>query len=176
MDLKRITSPDHPMYAQAMALYAISFPPHEQREPESQARILGEEAYHFDLIYDGKTFVGLILNWQRQDYIYIEHFCILPECRNRGYGKQTLDLLGKTGKTLILEIDPPVDPISVRRKGFYERCGFTENPYGHVHPPYHRGNRGHALTIMSCPGPIDLETYAAFRRDLEENVMAGACE
>lgn len=174
MDLKRVTGPDHPMYAEAMALYTISFPAHEQREPDSQEQILGKEDYHFDLLYDGDTFVGLILNWQWRDFIYIEHFCILPEFRNRGYGKQALDLLGRKGKTIILEIDPPVDSISRRRKGFYERCGFVENPYAHVHPPYHQGNQGHALTVMSRPGPIVPGTYAAFRKELEETVMAGA--
>ena len=29
---------------------------------------------------------------------------------------------------MILEIDPPVDDISIRRRGFYERSGFVENP------------------------------------------------
>ena len=176
MELKRITSSDHPMYARAMALYAVSFPPHERREPASQEEILGEEDYHFDLLCDGETFVGLIFNWRWQDFIYIEHFCILPEFRDRGYGKQALELLKKTGKPLILEIDPPVDSISWRRKGFYERCGFVENPYAHVHPPYHRGNRGHELAVLSCPGPVAPGTYAAFRRNLNEKVMAGACK
>ena len=174
MHLERVTRPDHPMYARAMELYCISFPAHEQREAASQERILGNEAYHFDLVYDGENFVGILLSWQREDYIYVEHFCILPECRNRRYGQRALALLQERGKPLILEIDPPVDPISQRRKGFYERCGFVENPYAHVHPPYHRGNRGHELVILSSPGPIGPEIYEAFRRDLEENVMACA--
>ena len=28
------------------------------------------------------------------------------------------------------------ESISQRRKGFYEWCGFVENPYPHVHPAY----------------------------------------
>ena len=35
------------------------------------------------------------------------------------------------------EIDPPTGDISRRRKGFYERGGFVENPYPHIRPPYH---------------------------------------
>lgn len=38
--------------------------------------------------------------------------------RNKQYGQKTLSLLAKQGKTLILEIDPPKDGISKRRKGF----------------------------------------------------------
>ena len=137
MNLERITSPLHPLYKQALELYQISFPFHEQREAFSQAAILHDDAYHFDLIYDAGTFVGLVLYWESLDYIYIEHFCILPEMRNKQYGRRALSLLKMRQKTLILEIDPPIDAISVRRKGFYERCGFVENPYPHIHPPYH---------------------------------------
>ena len=69
--------------------------------------------------------------------------------RNKQYGQKTLSFLAKQGKTLILEIDPPKDDISKRRKGFYERCGFTENFFTHIHPPYHKINEGHELTIMT---------------------------
>jgi len=29
--------------------------------------------------------------------------------------------MGRRGKSVILEIDPPIAPVSVRRKGFYMR-------------------------------------------------------
>lgn len=88
----------------------------------------------------------------------IEHFCILPEMRNKQYGQKALALLAKQGKTLILEIDPPKDDISKRRKGFYERCGFTENLFTHIHPSYHKENGGHHLVIMKyCECVVYLE-------------------
>ena len=176
MHLKRIADPFHPMYERALELYQISFPLHEQREAPSQAEILREDAYHFDLIFDAETFVGMILYWEREDYLYIEHFCILPEMRNKRYGQRALALLAEKQKTLILEIDPPVDAISIRRKGFYERCGFVENSYRHVHPPYHRGNAGHALVIMSCPAPISQAVYDDFRAYLQDKIMKDAFE
>ena len=40
MTFERIPSPNHPLYADAMALYGISFPAHEQRETPSQTAIL----------------------------------------------------------------------------------------------------------------------------------------
>ena len=169
---ERVTAPEHGAYEAAMELYRISFPAHEQREAASQEKILGDGDYRFDLIRDGDAFVGLMLNWETEAFIYVEHLCILPGMRNRKYGQRALELLGRRGKKVILEIDPPVDGISERRKGFYERCGFAANPYPHVHPPYHRGNRGHDLVIMSCPGTVTEEEYGAFRRYLEERVMA----
>ena len=83
-------------------------------------------------------------------------------------------MLRQRGKMVILEIDPPVDGIALRRKGFYERCGFTANPWEHVHPPYHRGNAGHALVLMSSPGEISQEACAAFQRYLADRVMGNA--
>jgi hypothetical protein len=41
---------------------------------------------------------------------------------------------------VILEIDPPVDSFSIRRKDFYLRLGFHENNYQHYHPAYRKQN------------------------------------
>ena len=171
MNTERITSPLHPLYKRALELYQISFPLQEQREALSQTAILHDDAYHFDLIYDAGTFVGLVLYWETPEYIYLEHFCILPEMRNKKYGQRTLSLLKTQQKILILEIDPPIDAISVRRKGFYERCGFMENPYPHIHPPYHKENKGHEPVIMSSPAPISQAVYDAFHAYLRDKIM-----
>ena len=174
IEFRRLTDAADARYADAIALYKESFPLHEQRLPESQDAILKDGAYHFDLIYDGGEWMGLMLWWEAETFLYVEHFCILPELRNRHYGQRILAALGKQSKTLILEIDPPTDEISVRRKGFYERCGFVENPYLHVHPPYHRGNHGHELVVMSCPERLTPEEYAAFSGYLSGEVMRDA--
>ena len=174
MKLERVKQANHPMYEQAMELYKISFPLHEQREPLSQEMILKDDAYHFCLIYDADVFVGMVLYWETERFLYIEHLCILPEMRNRQYGKKVLSLLNEQSKMLILEIDPPVDDISKRRKQFYERCGFAENPFHHIHPPYHRGNEGHRLVLLSCPRQITKQECSAFQQYLEDRIMAHA--
>ncbi len=99
----------------------------------------------------------------------IEHFCVLPSMRNQHYGQKILAALQK--QPLILEIGPPVDAIAQRRKGFYERCGFVENPYPHTHPPYHAGTPGHDLVVMSSPTVLAPEEYETFRRALCDMVM-----
>lgn len=174
MILERITDTAHPMYRQAMELYQASFPEHEQREALSQETILRDSEYHFCLLYDEDVFVGLVLYWEQETFLYIEHFCILPQMRNKRYGQKALALLMEQHKTLLLEIDPPVDPISCRRKGFYERCGFRENPFRHIHPPYHRGNAGHELAVMTCPEPLTRDAYDIFSQYLKNRVMKDA--
>ena len=151
MHFERLTSADDPRFSATMEGYAVSFPPHEQREPASQRAIMTDPAYRF---------------------IYVEHFFILPHLRGHACGSRALALLGGRGKTVILEIDPPADDVSLRRRGFYERAGFHENPYRHVHPPYHAGNRGHDLVVMSYPRAISEEEYRAFADYLAARVMA----
>lgn len=172
MVFEQITTPEHPLYADAMELYRISFPLHEQRESASQIEILGNPDYHFDVVCDGNNLVGEILYWNIGNALYIEHFCVLPSMRNKHYGQKILAAL--QDRPLILEIDPPVDAISQRRKGFYERCSFVENPYSHTHPPYHKGNAGHDLVVMSSPKLLTPDEYEVFRNALHNTVMKRA--
>lgn len=169
MEIHRITQPNDPLYQKAIDLYKISFPSHEQREKPSQLRILQQDAYHFDTIYDNEEFVGEILYWDIGGAFYIEHFCVLPAQRNKHYGQKILKAYQAT--PLILEIDPPMDEISIRRKRFYERCGFVANPYSHIHPAYHSGNSGHELVIMSSPEMLRLDEYEHFNHYLRNIVM-----
>ena len=115
-----------------------------------------------------------MLCWETETFIYVEHFCTFPELRGQGYGRRALEVLGRRGKTVILEIDPPVDEIAVRRKAFYERCGFVENPYPHIHPAYHRDHAGHELVVMSFPKMLKAEEYEHFHRYLQDVVMKDA--
>ena len=176
MEFRRMTSAGHSNYEKAMALYRSIFPYHELREEASQERIMSHPQYHFDCVYDGTCWAGLILYWETESFIYVEHFCIFPKLRGQKYGQRALEKLNEKGKPVILEIDPPVDEISIRRKGFYERCGFTANPYEHVHPAYHKGYEGHKLVVMSCPGQLTGEQYDAFAAYLGGVVMKGAFE
>lgn len=170
--LIRLTSYEDAMYTQAMELYRNSFPSHEQRKDASQKAALGAAEYHFDLIYDGNVFVGMLLYWETKDFLYVEHFCVKPELRGKSYGQKALEELGKKRKRVILEIDPPTDEISIRRKGFYERAGYWENSFRHIHPPYHAENQGHPLVVMSCPDLLDQAAYEDFYHYLKCKVMA----
>lgn len=174
MRFEEIRDTGHPMYSLALELYKISFSPNEQRMRRSQDSILTDAGYHFALIYDGADFVGIMLSWETEEFIYIEHFCMLPEMRGRGYGERALSKIAEKGKKVILEIDPPEDDISKRRKRFYERCGFVENPYRHIHPPYRSENSGHTLTVMSFPSGITPDEYRRFDDYLKERVMKNA--
>lgn len=171
MKFVKMISVEDSMYDEAMGLYQKSFPPHEQRQADCQGKIMDTRDYHFDLIYDQDVFAGLILYWQTDSFLYVEHFCIDPKLRNGKYGQRALELLKEKGQTIILEIDPPVDEMAKRRQGFYQRAGFSVNDFSHVHPPYCRGNRGHSLVVMSWPERMSFDLYQEFDQYLKNVVM-----
>ena len=170
--LRRLRSAEEPVFQQAMELYRQSFPIHEQRERESQRRIMDEEEYRFELVYRGGKWAGILLCWETERFIYVEHFAVASEARNAGIGAAALKLLAGRGETVILEIDPPQDEISVRRLGFYERAGFAPCAFEHVHPPYHEHTPGHRLVVMSQPEALTEWEYEEFKEYLENKVMA----
>ena len=81
MQLERLSDPTYPMYMRTLTLYKASFPPHEQRQRISQDAVLRDGDYHFQLIYDRESFVGLMLYWETEEFIYVEHFVSCRSCR-----------------------------------------------------------------------------------------------
>ncbi len=172
MRFERLTSANDDMFLKAMDLYWSSFPLKEQREYQSQCSIMDEADYRFELIYEGEEFVGILLCWEAEMFSYVEHFCILREKRGQGLGACALELLKDEGKPIILEIDPPVNEISRRRKLFYERNGFVANDWEHVHPSYHVMFPGNPLVVMSFPEELSEAEYRTFDGYLNARVMA----
>ena len=91
-------TPKPPLYEEAIALYKISFPHHEQREQASQCEILKNTDYHFEVICDEGCLIGKILYWCIEKLCYIEHFLYFTL-----YAKSTLrteDPRSIAGRTL----------------------------------------------------------------------------
>ena len=160
-----------PLMEPPLAQYRSSFPAPELRIPTDQRDVMGNPLYHFDMCLLDGALAGLILYWDFGTYIYVEHFCVEPSLRGHGLGTLILAELARQNKTIILEIDPLVDDASVRRKGFYDRCGYVANAFAHVHPPYQAANRGHELIVMSYPHAISQSEFDSFTLDLGEKVM-----
>ena len=171
MEWRRLTQPEEPAFGRAMALYEASFPRHEQRLPDEQRAVLSHPEYHFTQLFDGAEFVGLLLYWEADSFCYVEHLCITESMRGKGCGSRALAFLRKKGKKMILEIDPPVDPVSQKRQRFYERAGYRANPYPHIHPPYRTDYAGHPLVVMSWPEGLSEQEYDCFYQYLKQTVM-----
>ena len=119
----------------------------------------------------GETRVGLLMWWAGPGFRYVEHFH-RPAAVGQSWGSRALREFLAEGDPVVLEIDPPEDPVSRRRKGFYEGLGLVSNPWPHIHPPYRLEFSGHALEVMTFPGGWDEGQYRRFARYLDETVMA----
>lgn len=79
---------------------------------------------HFLALYDNKPFGTLRANLTIKDTVKIQRFCLLPECRKSGFGKQLLEfaekvLLNQGYSYFFLEAKFSVYP-------FYEKCGYKK--------------------------------------------------
>lgn len=167
MELRFLT-PDSPFLEQARQLYIQAFPACERRDREN---MLPENArFRPAVLCEGQAFCGILFFWEGPDLLFLEHFAVQPQRRNGGLGAQALALLKELGKPIVLEIEPPQDALTRRRKGFYERNGFLENPWPHIQPKYRSGDAGLPLALLSYPQALTEGDWRRFEAFLEENV------
>ena len=162
MKLLHLADPKHPLFDTAFGLYEAAFPCLERRDRDGHLHILQKEDYHMDVLADAGDFAGIVFYWQTPDFLFLEHLATCPEKRGNGYGAKALELLKAKGKPIILEIEPPVDQLTRRRLGFYERNGLVLNPYRHIQAKYHPGDGDLELKILSWPRVLTKDEYDAF--------------
>jgi GNAT superfamily N-acetyltransferase len=103
-----------------------------------------------------------VFYWETEHFLFLEHLATRPDKRGQGFGAAALELLKAKGKPIVLEIEPPVDALTRRRLGFYERNGLVLNPYRHIQAKYHPGDDDLELKILSHPRVLTQDEYDAF--------------
>ena len=167
----KLTSPNDIYFDEAWEIYEQSFPIFEQRLLADQVKAMTHLDFSFTVIVEKQKVVAIVGYWTFNEYMYIEHLAVHPSMRGRQIGSTLLKELSQQGKTMILEINPPVDDISIRRLKFYETVGFKLNSYSHVHPPYRQNYEGHELKVLSYEDPISPKIFHEFTTYLNEVVM-----
>jgi GNAT superfamily N-acetyltransferase len=170
MHLQRLEQREDPYYASAMALYEFAFPRVERRDEDEQMRVMTKSDYHFDIIVTEDGFGGIALYWETEDFLFLEHLATLPDLRGRGLGSMALSLLKNKGKAVILEIEPPIDALTRRRRGFYERNGFQVTPHDHLQTKFRLDDEDLPLMVLSYPHVINAEEYRHFYAYLQREV------
>ena len=132
MEWQRVTNTEHKGWPAMWYLYQHSFPLSEQRTIQCQIEAMQDPQYHCYGLWEHDVFIGILMYWAWDNQQYIEHFAINPQLRGQGYGSIILKKLMDNQHTIILEIDPPIDEISIKRLHFYEQLGFQMNPYQHL--------------------------------------------
>ncbi len=127
-----------------------SFPEDERRPYSEQKELLKNEYYNVYVEKENGSVIGFISVWGFPEFLYIEHFAVAPDYRNRGIGEKLVNYVSSLyDKTICLEVEPPEDEFAKRRIGFYERNGFFLNEYPYMQPPISKGKNPIPLMIMS---------------------------
>lgn len=164
MIFKTVISNNSSDFKEAFDIYTESFPDYEIRTLKSQEQLVSDENYSLQVIKNDNLTetIGILFSWQTDEFIFVEHFAISKNERNKNLGSKILKhLISTTDLPIILEIDPPIDDISIRRKGFYERLGFTLTKYSYTHTGFKKVPSPHDLKIMTYK-EIDENLYNKF--------------
>lgn len=156
-------------------LYETSFPAHERRSRSAQQTAFGDELAHGDLVLDEKGRVAaLLFYWTQGELLFVEFLAVDPAMRGHQLGSRIMTALREKypAHTLVLEIEPPIDELTIRRLHFYERLGFHRNDYDYTHPSYRTGAQAHPhqLVILSQGQALDPARYEEFLTLMREKV------
>lgn len=122
----------------------------ELRDYDDVVRLFGDN-YTIEHITVGETRMGFMGLWQVGGYTFLEHFVVYEPFRNRGVGGQALEALQDRAGKLLLETEPPTEPMAARRVGFYLRHRMVLNPQQYIQPPYRPAGNPCELKLMSYP-------------------------
>lgn len=146
-------------------LYEDAFPAHEKRPfCAYEALCRNEPGFVPHTLEDSAGVMGFLWYWQLTDGVYLEHFAILKSRRNVGVGGEILDSFLAHHAKVILEVEEPVDELTRRRIGFYQRHKMIFNDYVYTNPGYRHEIHEHQLCLMSSQS-MDEEACASFVKD-----------
>ena len=161
--IRRLKSSKNIWFKEFWKIYSESFPLIERRDYEQQVAVLSNPVNICDLYFTENQLVGFISHWETDEFIFIEHLAISADFQRKGLGTALLKpFIECQSVPVILEIEPPKDPITSRRVQFYESVGFVINPHIHFQPRYHLGDEPLLLNILSYPTQISKQRYNRF--------------
>ncbi len=158
-----------------MKIYLSSFPDYERRRVQDFPVAFAYHGFFYETFTDDKGAVlAMMVTWRRRDYAYLEYLAVAEQARGQGVGAFILEqLCSEFPNRVILEIDPPVDDVSLRRLGFYRRHGFLPNSqFDYIHPPYTDDGAPFPLLVMSHGQLLSEELYRDFEQFHHTRVVA----
>lgn len=152
-------------------LYLTAFPPNERREFDELKKQIYNDECNVNLILIGEKVAGLIIFWNFNEFVFLEHFAIEPDLRGLGIGEKTLaEIKTLYQKTVILETELPNDELSLRRIRFYERNGFHKLSRTYFQPSYGSNKPEIELKLMSTNVDLPTETLDKYILQIREKV------
>lgn len=146
------------------ALYISAFPDDERRSVDVLKKMINQqpEMVFYSIILNN-LFTGFLILWHFEKFFYIEHLAINDNQRSIGLGKKVIESIKQIFPGIILfEVEPPLDELSVRRIGFYERSGYKTVLKEYMQPPYDKNKKPIPMWVLCNDEQIsesDLKEY-----------------
>lgn len=148
----------------------FSFPDNEMRTREKQYQLMTtNDRYSIICFGNDSDVLGFIVVWELENFIFIENFATTQSMRGQGFGGNLLDFIiesYKDKKDIILEVEPPVDEMTRRRIGFYERHGFILNHFDYLMPPLRQGDDFLPLKIMCYQKSFTKQSFEEYKEQI----------
>lgn len=160
-------------FEQIFSLMEISFPKNEFRTFENQKKLLQNPYYNIITQENEKNdVIAFLAFWSFNTFNFIEHLAVSPLCRGKGTGTKIMnDFINKnSSKSIVLEIEPPSDEITVKRLKFYERLGFKLNNYEYYQLPLRENDSKARLNIMSYPQKLSPSEFQIIKTKIYTEV------
>ena len=163
-----------PLWSEVWSIYCSSFPEYERRGEKSHMDASCNEHFITKIAVDhDNNLLAILFYWKIENNIYIEHLAVNPESRGNNIGTRVMQTLIEQSVdcNIILEIEPPVDEMTIKRLTFYQRLKFQENPYEYTHPSYAKEPFIHRLDLLSYPNKLSQEEYDNFCNFVSETIL-----
>lgn len=173
LQASRIHNVSDPSFGEAWRLYEASFPLEEQRPVAFQKLAMEREPGFVCLrLHDEAGLAGLLFYWLLPlGMVYVEHLAVALGRRGQGIGSKALGMVEALKKPVILEIEPVVDEMTLRRFRFYESSGYVKLPYPHAQLPFRRGGSPVPMELLSLHAPMGKDDVQAFQEYLQCCIM-----
>ena len=169
---KLVKDANDPLFDRVEKTYNDSFPEEERRAFTLVRALLADDDRFmlYALLREG-AYVGFMTAWQFDGFVYAEHFAIDEAARNGGIGAKSMKgFLAVHQDPVVLEVEMPVEEMSKRRVGFYERLGFVLDHHIYYQPPYRSGEAYLKMRLMSY-GDINLDnSFEEVKLSIHKNV------
>ena len=171
MLFESIINYEHPALSYIKSLYENTFPLYERREWIKLLSLLSNSKMQLEAILDEQQFIGFVIWWKLDNWLYLEHFAIERQHRGKQYGEKVLRMLiSKANNPLILETELPADETASRRIKFYERAGLTTIAFPYFQPPYHKDEQPVPMQLMSTMSNINQRQFNQVVQFIREEV------
>ena len=169
MEYIKIEDTSSRLWKETAQIMSESFPIHELRTGKPRDRVAQDPAFYPVAVRKNEETVAAIYSWELNGLIYIEHFAVRKDMRGRGTGSNALKGF-ISGREILLEIEPPVDEIKIKRLNFYQRLGFVRTGIIFMHPAFVKDAAPYPLEVLTYPERISPEGFHAFRREFDERI------